>query len=94
MLLDDQPESERFLELEVVSALEKRLCQNMRSEKGDISKEEKTEEADGASGGGREVDESRSAPKKARDKRGASDVTPNKRKKRARIEKVEKGRSK
>jgi hypothetical protein len=68
MLLDDQPESERFFDLEVVSALEKRLCQNMRSEKGDISKEEKTEEADGASGVGDEVDESRSAPKKARGK--------------------------
>jgi hypothetical protein len=81
MQLDDQPESERFFELEAVSALEKRLCKNLRSEKGDISKEEKTEEADGASGGRREVDESRSSPKKARGKRGASDVTPNEGKK-------------
>jgi hypothetical protein len=56
MQLDDQPESERVFEPEAVSALEKRLCQNMRSEKGDISKEEKTEEADGASGVGDEVD--------------------------------------
>jgi hypothetical protein len=77
----------------VVRASEKRLCKNMRSEKGDISKEEKTEEADGASGGGREVDESRSSPKKARGKRGASDVTSNEGKKRARIGNVEKGRS-
>lgn len=77
----------------MVSASEKRLCKNMRSEKGDISKEEKTEEADGASGGGREVDESRSSPKNAGGKRGASDVTPHEGKKRARIGNVEKGRS-
>jgi hypothetical protein len=74
--------------------LEKRLCKNMRSENGDISKEEKTEEADGASGVGDEVDKSRSSPKKAGGKRGASDVAPNEGKKRARIGNVEKGRSK
>lgn len=94
MQLDDQPESERFFEPELVSALQKRLCQNMRSEKGDISEKEKTEEAGGASGVSDEADESRSAPKKARDKRGTSDATPNERKKRARIGLVEKGRSK
>ncbi|KAE9380156.1 hypothetical protein N431DRAFT_552360 [Stipitochalara longipes BDJ] len=69
MQLDDRPESFNFFDPSVVKALEEKLCRNMKSEKSDVSKEERTRKVKGASGANDEVHRLRSSPKKTEGKR-------------------------
>jgi hypothetical protein len=82
----------RFFTREAVVAFETRLVQNMKSEKGSISKEEKTEGAHGAQVVNYVFEDTRSVYRKAKNKRGTSDVTENRGKKRAKVGTARKGK--
>ena len=82
----------RFFTREAVVAFETRLVQNMKSEKGSIRKEEKTEGAQGAQVVNYVFEDTRSVHRKAKNKRGTSDVTENRGKKRAKVATARKGK--
>jgi hypothetical protein len=82
----------RFYTREAVNAFEMRLVQNMKSEQGSMGKDEKSEGEDGAQVVNCEIDDPRSAHKKARCKRRASSVTGNRGKKRVKVGTARKGK--